>query len=78
MIKSHITQHTFIHIYCFTIKLMKEKALRKHSLHEKTATSSFFLLLSSMNDTCESIVMKYHLCSMYLLLNKHKHFRYYI
>ena len=36
---------------CF-IKLMKGKALRKHSLHEKTAASVLLKLFISGNECC--------------------------
>ena len=36
------------------IKLMKRKALRKHSLHEKTAASVFLKLFISSNEWCHT------------------------
>ena len=40
----------------FYIKLMKGKAFRKHSLHEKTAASVLLKLFISSNERCHSIV----------------------
>jgi len=37
-----------------TIKLMKGKALRKHSLHEKTAASVILKLFISSNELCHT------------------------
>ena len=36
--------------YLYQIKLMKGKALRKHSLHEKTAASVLLKLFISSNE----------------------------
>jgi len=36
------------------IKLIKEKALRKHSLHEKTAASVLLKLFISGNEWCHT------------------------
>jgi len=37
-------------VNCLCIKLMKEKALRKHSLHKKTAASVLLKLFISGNE----------------------------
>ena len=39
---------------CMNIKLMKGKALRKHSLHEKTAASVLLKLFISSNEWCHT------------------------
>ena len=43
------------------VKLMKGKALRKHSLHEKTAASVLLKLFISGNKINKNIVVFYHL-----------------
>jgi len=44
VMRHHVTLHTFIY------KLMKGKALRKQSLHEKTAASVLLKLFISSNE----------------------------
>ena len=44
----------FCHRDVPTIKLMKGKALRKHSLHEKTAASVLLKLFISSNELCHT------------------------
>ena len=41
-----------IRVHLVLIKLMKRKALRKHSLHEKTAASVLLKLFISSNEWC--------------------------
>ena len=43
------------------IKLMKGKALRKHSLHEKTAASVLLKPFISSNERCHTTI-KFHCC----------------
>ena len=51
-VKTKLTMFNLVVLFCFTvqIKLMKGKAVRKHSLHEKTAASVLLKLFISGNE----------------------------
>jgi len=46
----HIGRGHWVHEHYWKLKLMKKKALRKHSLHEKTAASVLLKLFISSNE----------------------------
>ena len=49
-----VAKHQFSSVYYKYIKLMTGKALRKHSLHEKTAASVLLKLFISINEWCHT------------------------
>ena len=50
----YIYDSSSMSLFDLNIKLMKGKALRKHSLHEKTAASVLLKLFISGNEWCHT------------------------